>query len=84
MMARRDPENEAFIRGLEEKERNLYLFIRNEYDKITNQVYSYEFDLHVINLASIVFNTSKAEVEVIYGEVEMKIADFHRKRIHTS
>lgn len=82
-MIKRDLETENFINSLPDEEREVYKFMRAEYDKVTDEGDKYDVEKHdeiVANSASQKFNISIEQAGNIYVLVESKISDFHEER----
>lgn len=84
MAIERDPGTENLIGELEQQKRDIYRFMREEYEKATNYIDTYDAEVHDPRIAAIVsreFNISAEEARNIYGSVEAQIADFHKNRL---
>ncbi|MEW5567368.1 hypothetical protein [Rossellomorea marisflavi] len=79
----RDPETEQFIDTLEHKE--LYRYMRDAYDEVTELGENYDPETHdevVAERASQKYDVTAEQAMDIYTSVEMKIGDFHAKRMN--
>ncbi|WP_050183773.1 hypothetical protein [Domibacillus robiginosus] len=83
MEAERDLQAEQFIDELSQHEKDVYRFMRNEYERTMNYGDAYDAKVQDPQLTALVsreFNISAEEARTIYMEVESKVADFHREQ----
>ena len=79
----RDPRTENFINELSQHERDVYRFMRDQYDRTMNYGDAYDANAQDPQLTAIVsreFNISAEEARNIYTSVQTKIADFRREQ----
>ena len=78
---KRDPETEEFINSLEGSE--IYKFMRNEYDRLTEDGDNYEVEKHDAIVAQTTiekFRISEQAAGDLYTSFEFKIAEFWGRR----
>lgn len=75
----RDPEVEALIDQYPE-EKDIYRFMRNEYETLEDTYDSETLEEKVLVSASKKFNISADEAGDLYVRMEVRIADFWQKR----
>ncbi|EJW14740.1 hypothetical protein [Paenibacillus alvei] len=81
----RDPEVEKLLDSLPKEEANIYRYMREEYDRVTNNGENYDetHDDLVARLARDKFNISEEKAGQIYIDVEFKVSKFQKKRFET-
>ncbi|RKD73629.1 hypothetical protein ATL39_1931 [Sinobaca qinghaiensis] len=79
-----DPETEQFIQSLEEPQREIYLFMRKEYDILTEQGEHFDEaknDEYVEQKASEHFDISSEEAGNVFAKTESQIRSFQNYKI---
>jgi hypothetical protein len=86
-MHNRDPEVEDLIDSLETLDKDVYRFMRDQFDQITNEGADYNVDVHdklVAEMAENKFAISSSKALEIYGNVGWKISQFQTERYNKS
>ncbi|HWO96106.1 MAG TPA: hypothetical protein VNM45_07200 [Bacillus sp. (in: firmicutes)] len=82
MICERDRQLEEFLNSLPPVTRDVFNFMRREYERITNYGEHYNPKHHdpmVTKLASMRFNIQAKEAAQIYRNVQIMIGEFHIK-----